>query len=294
MLICSSSKALIGVFCLLIVQSASLSSTSELFASKSLSRDEASHVVDQILCPPRQERERNLAAMEAYGGVRGASITNDDPRTEYTYGEFPYHSVDLLVDLAQKYVRRDSGERTNFVDLGSGSGRLVFYQALTRNWEISGIEISRQFHDLALDSCAVGHAEGFFGSDTGQSDASRLAFHNGNALGVEDEFFKHTTQSSTAEVNERISRVLSNAHILFAYSSVWETERAQPFSQDLQAMILSSKWSQRLAELCPQGCVAITTDRALSPDFGWKLVDRADVDNPSLFGSTGYISVLEK
>ncbi|EJK73477.1 hypothetical protein THAOC_04898 [Thalassiosira oceanica] len=287
MLFCASSKALLIGSAFLVVQSRSLS----LIASKSLSRDEARHVVDHALCPIHQERERNLAALEAYGGVP-ASITNDDPRTEYTYGEFPYNSVDLLVDRSQKYVtRRDDDGRTNFVDLGSGSGRLVFYQCLTRrNWETHGIEISQQFHDLALGSCAVGQAEGFFGPDTGQPDASRLAFHNGNALGVEDEFFAHTR----SEDNERIQRVLSTAHILFAYSSVWETERTQPFSQDLQAMILSSKWSERLAEVCPQGCVAITTDRALSPDFGWKLVDRADVENPSLFGSTGFISVLEK
>ena len=173
-----------------------------------------------------------------------------------------------------------------------GSGRLVFYQCLTRyNWDVAGIEISNQFHDLAMGSCEVGHAEGLFGSDTGQSDSSRLSLYNGNALGVEDEFF---VLKSSTEDNERIQRVLSSADILFAYSSVRETERTQPFSQDLQAMILSSKWSKRLAEVCPQGCVAITTDRALSPDFGWKLVDRADVDNPSLFGSTGYVSVLEK
>ena len=59
-------------------------------------------------------------------------------------------------------------------------------------------------------------------------------------------------------------------------------------------MILSSKWSSTLASTCPEGCVAITTDRALDPDYGWKLLDRMEVENPSVWGSVGYISMLEE
>jgi hypothetical protein len=32
----------------------------------------------------------------------------------------------------------------------------------------------------------------------------------------------------------------------------------------------------------------------LDPNDGWKLVDRIEVENPSVWGSVGYISVLEK
>ena len=59
-------------------------------------------------------------------------------------------------------------------------------------------------------------------------------------------------------------------------------------------MILSPKWSKTLASTCHNRCVGVTTDRALNPDDGWILVDRMDVENPSVWGSTGYISVLEK
>jgi hypothetical protein len=82
---------------------------------------------------------------------------------------------------------------------------------------------------------------------------------------------------------------------LFAYSTVWETSRFDPV---LGALILSSKWSNTLASACSNGCVAITTDCALDPNDGWKLVevDRIEVENPSVWGSVSvsYISVLEK
>jgi hypothetical protein len=84
---------------------------------------------------------------------------------------------------------------------------------------------------------------------------------------------------------------LSQTNLLFAYSTVWETSRFDP---GLGAMILSSKWSNTLASACSNGCVAITTDRALDPNDGWKLVDSLEVENPSVWGSIGYISVLEK
>ena len=58
--------------------------------------------------------------------------------------------------------------------------------------------------------------------------------------------------------------------------------------------MLSPKWSETLALLCPDGCVAVTTDRALDPENGWRLLDRMDGENPSVWGSVGYISKLEK
>ena len=59
-------------------------------------------------------------------------------------------------------------------------------------------------------------------------------------------------------------------------------------------MILHEKWSQSLANACSNGCVAVTTDQSLNPIHGWKLIDRLEVENPSVWGSTGYISILEK
>jgi hypothetical protein len=36
----------------------------------------------------------------------------------------------------------------------------------------------------------------------------------------------------------------------------------------------------------------ITTDRVLDPRHGWLFLDRLDVDNREVMGSTGYIQVL--
>ena len=58
--------------------------------------------------------------------------------------------------------------------------------------------------------------------------------------------------------------------------------------------MLDAEWSQTLGETCRDGCVAVTTDRALDPRCGWKVCERIDVDNKEVFGSTGYIHVLEK
>ena len=38
----------------------------------------------------------------------------------------------------------------------------------------------------------------------------------------------------------------------------------------------------------------VTTDRALDPRHGWKLLDRHDVPSPVVFESTGYIQTMEK
>ena len=66
------------------------------------------------------------------------------------------------------------------------------------------------------------------------------------------------------------------------------------FSVDLGAMILGREWSETLADLCRDGTVAITTDRALDPEYGWVLLSRTEVTNPEVFGSTGYVQVLRR
>jgi len=221
--------------------------------------------------------------------------------------------------LAGEFMEgKNENERGNptMVDLGSGCGRLVLYAALTRGssainrgrenvvWDVHGIEIGTQLHSLAINSLRRGVDEGLFsmnsfGGEIDGDSVSRVTFHNGNALLVDDPYFaQHNAQDDNHDVNENrknsIQSILSQAKLLFAYSTVWETDSMQPFHQDMQAMILSPKWSQTLASLCPRGCVAIATDRALNPEHGWRLVDRMDVENPSVWGSTGYISILEK
>jgi len=286
-------------------------------------RSTAQELVSNTICPNNEERDRNIAAMEAYNdkedGSRTRTFTNDDPRSEYTYGEFPFDSFDSLVDRALDFVTYHENHPCNtMVDLGSGSGRLVFYAALTRGggiqskaeaegkscWNVHGIEIGTQLHSLAVNSLHRGVENGWFqysdnhtNNQNNNDQPSRIAFYNGNALLTDDPYF--TTPSNTINdkgitTQDSIRSILSSTNLLFAYSTVWETNPTRPFDPELQAMILSPKWSGTLASLCPNGCVAITTDRALNPEDGWKLVDRMDVGNPSVWGSVGYISVLEK
>ena len=56
---------------------------------------------------------------------------------------------------------------------------------------------------------------------------------------------------------------------------------------------LVEEWSELLADSCKFGTVVVTTDRALNPVNGWVLKNRLDVENPSLLGSTGYISIRQ-
>jgi hypothetical protein len=347
----------------------------------------AREMVDRILCPPDEERERNVAGTEAFdggigGGDRGVqsstaaaaavAISNDDPRGEYTYGEFPFGSFDALIDRAAIHVaaattgmggrrgydgdddddmrgrrrRRRRREHCTMVDLGSGCGRLVFYAALTRGegWDVHGIEIGTSLHSLAVRSLRRGVDRGWFehaeatttatgdaaddderdratGGDDDDDASSRsggggtIAFHNGNALSAEDPYFPHTRRSSSSYYTtttttttggdesssspstssfDSIRSLLSRTDLLFAYSTVWETSKVRPFDPELGAMVLSSKWSSTLASTCKEGCVAVTTDRALDPNDGWKLLDRMEVENPCVWGSVGYISILEK
>ena len=85
--------------------------------------------------------------------------------------------------------------------------------------------------------------------------------------------------------------VLCQADIVFAYSTAFS---APSFSPELGAMILDPEWSATLGNYCKTGCVAVTTDRALDPSYGWELVDRLDVDNPEVIGSTGFVHILKR
>lgn len=95
----------------------------------------------------------------------------------------------------------------------------------------------------------------------------------------------------TSERDNPISTVLATADMIFAYSTAFPAKR---FCPDLGALLLDPVWTHSLSNACQDGCVAITTDRALDPAFGWELLERIDVENREVFGSTGYISILRK
>jgi len=198
----------------------------------------------------------------------------------------------MLLDTAVGFISEDITSGTNnplkLVDIGSGLGRIVLYSALTRGamdvannhspWEVCGIEISPSLHSRAMKLVQTGVDSGLFEVPVKEkdSDAPRnsVSFHCGSACDADG------------------IALLQNAQLVFAYSTAFA---ASGFDPNVGALILDNEeWSRPLSEACPDGCVAITTDRALDPKFGWKVVERMEVPNPEVLGTTGFIHVLEK
>lgn len=236
------------------------------------SRADGLSVLDTTLFPPELYGERMAYGRDAQGLEPSKPVTPDDPRMSLAYGEFPLESADALIDLALSYITANDRERPfQVLDLGSGCGRLAAYLALTRGtaelpWIVHGIEISAVLHDVASRMTAKGE---HFVNFNESNDLNHLALHHG-----------------PAEENES---VLAGVHLIFAYSTAWESDG---FSEELGAMIMSREWSELLANECQKGCCVITTERVLNPSHGWELVDRLDVQNREVLGSTGYIHVL--
>jgi SAM-dependent methyltransferase len=239
------------------------------------SREDGLSFVDTFLLPSEEYGGRISAAKDAHGFDTTKLIVADDPRLCFSYGEFPTHSTDELVDLALTYMPELKGQ-INMLDLGSGSGRLAFYFALTRGtqnhpWSVHGLEICHVLTDIASRAVSIGFNKNSFAEhDESNSGQNTLALHLGPA--------------------EQLTDVIGRAHLIFSYCSTFKTDG---FSQEVGAMILDQQWSKFLASSCRKGCVIVTTDRALDPRHGWKMLDRRDVDNREVMGSTGYIQVLQ-
>ncbi len=215
-------------------------------------------------------------------------MLSDDPRLARTYAEFPLESLDILLDQAVQYLPSDialDDASMNMVDIGSGLGRVVLYSTLSRGtetkWKVRGIEISPSLHKKALELAQTGIDMDVFEknssrdeNDKGKNRMNSFSFHCGSAT------------------DKAGRRLLQDAHLIFAYSTAF---KAKEFDPDVGALILDTQeWSLPLSEACPDGCVVVTTDRALNPNLGWKMVERIDVPNPEVLGTTGFIHVLEK
>lgn len=256
--------------------------------------------MDTMLMPAEEHGERMGWGRDAQGlgcenlGTVGA-LSPSDPRLSRTYAEFPLSSFDELLDLGLKYASLQESSSSasptvNLVDVGSGCGRLAFYAALTRKglnehdtnhelkqigWEVHGIEISSLLHEKGVNFIEIGIQKGLWEAPSHPSSKSS----NQNSISL---------HCGAAE-EEDSRQLLSRANLVFMYSTAFS---ALSFSPDLGAMILDPEWSQLLSEACSEGCVVITTDRALDPAHGWNLIDRLDVENPEVFGTTGYVQVL--
>ncbi len=242
------------------------------------SREEAQVIIHDQLMPQKGYSERIGWGRDAQGlGDNNGPLNPSDPRLTMTYAEFPLESWDELIDLGLRYLpqKKINDERLSFVDIGSGCGRIAFYSAMTRgsidrSWNVHGIEISTLLHEKALQYMQKGVQNDIFSLES-PPDGS-----NG-------------TISLIVGPVEDHSALLKNADVIFAYSTAFP---ANQFLPDLGALVLDPEWSALLSQICSVGCVAVTTDRALDPVFNWELVDRLDVKNPELFGTTGYIHIL--
>lgn len=125
-------------------------------------------------------------------------------------------------------------------------------------------------HERGLECIQKGTENGVFSVDIGASTSNTFALRLGAA-------------------GDHV-RLLQEADCIFAYSTAFS---AKQFSPELGALILDREWSELLGQSCSLGCVVITTDRALDPRYGWKLLDRLDVENPDVFGTTGFVHILE-
>ena len=266
-----------------------LMSTTPQAISSNENVDAPSDIIDTILYPQSEFKKRmdvgkndqfsdnsSEGSLASSAGAMGA----DDPRLSLTYHEFPLESMNELLKLAVQEYEAKNGEKPKvLVDLGSGCGRLVLFAALAGDdekyfsWqEVNGIEIGDQLHKYALDIVQRGIDDGCLLDPSSKSDDlayTKICFHRGAASDL-----KH---------------ILSQSDVIFCYSTVFNTEG---FDVEMGTMVLAREWSMLLADACRPGTVAITTDRALNPTHGWKLQHSLNVENPSLIGSTGYISIL--
>jgi len=249
--------------------------TASASITKVLSHQDCQDLMDGVILPATQYGDRIEVGRDAQGlkVASGVAVSPQDPRMFLTYGEFPLTSLDVLLDLALPYVV--SSQRINMVDVGSGCGRIALYASLTRGtlqqpWQVHGIEISPVLHHEAVQALSKAYEGGNI-QEYHPNSFSSIFLHAGAA--------------------EEWTEVLGQCNLVFAYSTAWPTKG---FSEEWGAMIIGQEWSGLLSKACPNGCVVVTTDRALDPQHGWELVERLDVDNREVMGSTGYVHVLRR
>ena len=239
-----------------------------------ISTNKSGAILDNLLLPLNEYGMRIGYGGNAHDLDLSNVVLGDDPRLAFTYGEFPMHSFDALIDMSLPFLQQQTNPGPlKFIDIGSGCGRLVYHTGLTRGteempWTVHGIEISEILHREALRGMNKGVDEALFTSESSPTTNS-IMLHLGNA--------------------EDMKHIFADCKVAFAYCTVWP---CSGFSVELGAMVLHSDWSDLLSQACPKGCVVVTTDRVLDPQYGWTIVDRLDVDNREVAGSTGYIHIL--
>ena len=128
---------------------------------------------------------------------------------------------------------------------------------------------------------------------------------------VEDVVGDRTTTKMTNTLQfhlgsaENFIQILQQADIIFCYSTAFTSNG---FNIDISAMILNDYWCQLLTsqqanidnnnnnnnnnkkdDNVDNNTIIITTEKAIHPKYNWTIIDRIDVPNPEIFGSTGFI-----
>lgn len=119
----------------------------------------------QELFPPEQLQQRN--AMSRTDGYWPFLSEGSEPPVELTYGEFDFYFFAELLDRAHSHFVADSYPQSTaatdwrdkvFVDIGSGTGRLVLSAAALHPGfkQCRGVELLESIHNVAvenLDKC---------------------------------------------------------------------------------------------------------------------------------------------
>ena len=118
-----------------------------------------SHVLDGLLrlYPPSELEARN--ALSRKDGYWPFIRDGKDPPPSNTYGEFDFYFFAQLLDRAHDIWKQTNGEQLRdwsdkvFVDIGSGTGRLVVAAAsLHPSWKACrGIELLPSIHESAVE-----------------------------------------------------------------------------------------------------------------------------------------------
>ena len=181
------------------------------------------------------------------------------PPTEYTYGEFPLPFFSELIDRGVNLLPSlHNGQRSGaeFVDLGSGAGRLVLAAAsMNPGWKrVRGVEFLPSLHSLAEEKL---------------SEAKALPEFLTSPVVLEARSW------DSPELD------LSSVDIAFAYTTALPAEGG-----------LLVSFTQALKSKLKKNTVVITTDYQLGD--GFSLLSTIDGENPGTGGlSTGYIFLKE-
>ena len=137
--------------------------TAEISQFGTTNRDEVRQFLDTVVYPTSdygrrsQLNQQDVLQPKSMSQSSSLSWSANDPQLSYTYGEFPWSSLDAILDALEEQEpiiqQPQQRRRLHFCDVGSGCGRLCLYLAMTRpHWHVWGMEASQALHDEAIQA----------------------------------------------------------------------------------------------------------------------------------------------